>query len=216
MGTLSRYAVVIWGFVNQLPRQLRPGSSSRDSRILGAYVHDDNRFLLMLHHLEIKRWLQELVMYHGAELKGLIQIFPTTGVRGAGMGDLLARVIHNEARFPLDRLRVRFFSAPHQIFAASLHDREGVLTFEVTDFLNMLEMASVFRTVLRPDEQENLHKLLEMGNTGEAQFLWGRFMGALSQEARDMLNAWKIRQWSKPRIDLLYALVENVGFYQSR
>jgi hypothetical protein len=55
-----------------------------------------------------------------------------------------------------------------------------------------------------------------MGNTSEAQFYWGRFLGALNQEARDMLNAWKIRQWSKSRIDLLYELVENVGFYKSR
>jgi hypothetical protein len=238
LGTLSRYAVVVWGFVNQLPRQLRTGSNARtrgpgglqdeldsaarpcvsfrDSHILGAYVHDENRFLLMLHHLEIKPWLQELAIYHGADLKGLIQIFPTTGVRDTGMGDLLCRIIHNEARFPMDRLRVRFFSAPYQVYAAHLYDREGVLTFEVTEFLSMLEMASVFRSVLRLDEQEILYKLLNMGNTGQAQFYWGRFLGSLNQEARDMLNAWKIRQWSKPRINLLYELVENVGFYKSR
>jgi hypothetical protein len=216
MGTLARYAIVVWGFVNQLPKHLRSASSSRDSQILGAYVHDENHFLLVLYHLEIKPWLQELVIYHGADLKGLIQIFPTTGARDAGMGDLLCRVVHHEARFPMDRLRVRFFSTPQQVFAAHLYDREGVLTFEVTEFLSMLEMASVFRSILHPNEQENLRKLLEMGNTTAAQFYWGRFLGSLSQEARDMLDIWRIRQWSKPRINLLYELAENVGFYKSR
>lgn len=216
MGELSRHAVVVWGFVNQLPRQLRTGSGFRDSHILGAYIHDENRFLLMLYHLEVKPWLQELAIYHGADLKGLIQIFPTTGIRDVGMGDLLCRIIHSEARFPKDRLRVRLFSAPHRIFAANLYEREGVLTFEVAEFLSMLEMASVFRSVLGPDEQEILHKLLNMENTNEAQFYWGRFLGSLGQAARDMLNAWKIRQWSKPRINLLYELVEYVEFYQPR
>lgn len=216
VGELSRHAVVVWGFVNQLPKQLRPGSGLRDNQILGAYVHDENRFLLMLYHLGIKSWLQELVIYHGTDLKGLIQIFPTTGAWDTGMGDLLCRIIHSEARFPKDRLRVRLFSAPHRIFSANLYEREGVLTFEVTELLSMLEMASVFRSVLGSDEQETLYQLLNMGNTNEAQFFWGRFLGSLGQEARDMLNAWKIRQWSKPRINLLYELVEYVEFYPSR
>ncbi|MBI2877351.1 MAG: hypothetical protein HYY20_10760 [Candidatus Tectomicrobia bacterium] len=216
VGELSRHAVVVWGSVNQLPRQLRTGSGPRDSQVLGTYVHDENHFLLMLYHLGIKSWLQELAIYHGADLKGLIQFFPTTGSREIGMGDLLCWMIHQEARFPKDRLRVRFFSASHQIFSARFYEREGVLTFEVTEFLNMLEMASVFRSVLGPEEQEILRKLLHMGDTNEAQFYWGRFLGSLGQEGRDMLNAWKVRQWSKPRINLFYELIEYVEFYQLR
>lgn len=213
---LSHHGLVVWGFVNQLPRPLQTGSGFRDRRLWGAYVHDQHRFLVMLYHLEIKPWLQELVIYHGPDLKGLIQIIPTTGVRDATMGDLLCRMIHHEARFPMDRLRVRFFSVAHQVFAANLYDREGILTFEITDFLSLLDMASVFRSILSPDEQESLYKLLNMKYTSEAQFYWGRFLGSLSQEARDLLNAWNIRQWSKPRIHLLYELAEDVGFYPSR
>lgn len=216
MDQLSRHGLVVWGFVSLLPRQLRPGSGFRDSRLWGAYVHDENRFLVMLYHLEMKPWLQDLVIYHGPDLKGLIQIISTTGARDATMGDLLCRMIHHEARFPMDRLRVRFFSAAHQLFTANLYDREGVLTFEITEFLSLLEMASVFRSILSPDEQESLYKLLHMKNASEAQFYWGRFLGSLSQEARDLLNAWNIRQWSKPRIHLLYELTEDVGFYPSR
>lgn len=213
---LSRHAIVVWGFVNQLPKQLRTGLGFRDSHILGTYIHDENHFLLMLYHLGIKPWLQELAIYHGAELKGLIQILPTTGARGAGMGDLLCRIIRHEARFPKDRLRVRFFSTPHKVFAASLYDRDGVLTFEATEFLSLLDMASVFRSVLGPDEQKTLYKLLKMENTNEAQFFWGRFLGSLGREARDLLNAWRIGQWSTPKMDLLYELIEYVEFYPSR
>jgi hypothetical protein len=108
LGSISRCSVVIWGFVNQLPRQFHSGGF-RDSHVLDPYIHDENHFMLMLYQRELKPWLQELVIYNGADLKGFIQIFPTTGASEPSMGDLLCRIIQNEARFPMDRLRVRFF-----------------------------------------------------------------------------------------------------------
>jgi len=130
------------------------------------------------------------------------------------MGELISRIVHGEARFPMDRLWVRFFSDLQQVFRPHLSEREGVLTFEIAAFLSTLEMAAVFRTVLRPDEQKALRELLHMEDTGQAQFYWGRLLGHLSREARDMLSAWGIRQWSKAQINLLYELVEYVAFYQ--
>ncbi len=211
----ARPAVVIWAFVNQLPVQLRDGAGF-NSHLLGLYVHDDRHFLAMLHHRELQPWLQEIALYHGGDLKGLLQVCPSTRGPGHHMGELLCRMIHNEARFPVDRLRIRFFASPHQVFDPQLYERMGVLTFDVAEFLRMLDMAVVFRSLLPPDEQRILHELLKNDDMSEEQFYWGRFLGALNQEARDMLNAWKIRQWSKSRIDLLYELVENVGFYKSR
>jgi hypothetical protein len=183
LGTLSRDAVVIWGFVNQLPRQLH--SDAADAHSLGAYVHDERHFLMMLYYRDLQSWFQELIIYH-------------------------------EARFPQDKLRVRFYAATYQVLDPRTYDREGVLTFEVSEFLRMLDLAVVFRSVLLPDEQKILRKLLSAGDTRETQFYWGRFVGTLSQEAKDMLNAWKIRQWSGPQVDLLYELVEYVGFSQFR
>jgi hypothetical protein len=226
-------SVVIWGFVNRLPRSRgsvgdrlersggdrlersggdRPERNRASGAPLGLYVQDDHHFLLMLSHDSLKPWLQELVLYHGAELKGLLQIFPTTGGRSAPMGDLLARMIHQETRYPPDRLRVRFFSSLEQIFHPRAYDKEGVLTFEVSEFLNTLELATVFRTVLRPDEQKTLYKLLHTADSAQAQFYWGRFLGTLSQEARDMLTAWGIRSWSEYQITLLYELADYVAF----
>jgi hypothetical protein len=206
-------SVVIWGFVNRLPRTRQGSSEFSGSRTLGMWVQDDRHFLLMLPHSELKPWLQGLVLYHGAELKGLLQIFPTTGGRSAPMSDLLPRMIHQETRFPPDRLRIRFFSSLTQIFNPRPYEKEGVLTFEVSEFLNTLELAAVFRTVLRPDEQKTLYKLLHTADTAQAQFYWGRFFGMLSQEARDMLDAWGIRKWSEYQITLLYELVDYVAFY---
>ncbi len=216
LGHISHRSIAIWGMVNQLPRPLQSGRGFSDSRILGAYVHRPDHFLVMMYRQELKPWLQELVLYHGTALKGLIQVLPTTDAgQGLGMADLICRAHHHEGRFALDRLRVRFFSAPHQILAAHERDRRGLLTFEVSDFISLLEMAAVFRTMLRPEAQQVLHELLNLSNAGEEQFYWGRFLGYLSPEARDMLHAWRIRQWPRERVQLLYELVEYVRFYSS-
>jgi hypothetical protein len=212
---LSYHSVVIWGLVNQLPRPLVSGEGFRDCQLYGAYIQDAHHFLLMMHRRDLKPWLQELGLYHGAELKGLIQVLPTTGSgKNIRMDDVLCRAAHQEARFPMDSLRVRFFSAPHQLMAPHERDRQGLLTFDVAEFLSLLEMAAVFRTLLRPELQQTLRDLLNLKDASEALFYWGRFLGYLSLEAKDMLNAWKIRSWPKSRVDLLYELVEYVAFYQ--
>ena len=46
----------------------------------------------------------------------------------------------------------------------------------------------------------------------EKGFYWGRLMGMLSLEARDMLAAWKFKQWPENRVRLLYELVAHVPF----
>ncbi|MBC8450174.1 MAG: hypothetical protein H8D78_20780 [Chloroflexi bacterium] len=215
LGHISRQAIVVWALVNRLPKQLESGAGFSDSRILGVYAHGQNHFLVAMQRQELKPWLQELAIYHGTALKGLIQILPTTGTgRGISMADVLCRAAHHEARFAMDQLRVRFFSAPHQLLAPHTRDRQGMLTFEVSDFLSLLEMAAVFRTLLRPEAQEALYELLNLDDASEEQFYWGRFLGYLSPEAKDMLSAWRIRQWSKDRIQLLYELVGYVAFYQ--
>ncbi len=182
------------------------------TRVLGAYVLDERHFLLMLTQRELRPWLQELVLRYGGELAGLIQVFPTTGARDPGMGDLLAHVIHQEARYPLDRLRVRFFATHAQIFHPNLAEREGVLTFEIADFMNILELTSVFRSILLPDQQQELYRLLHKTEGAETQFLWGRFLGGLRPEARDMLMAFNIRRWPRSQVTLLYRLMDYVGF----
>lgn len=212
LGQLSRESAVIWGFVNRLPGQLSQGF--QDSRVLGTFVQDQNHFLVMLRHRELKPLLQELGLYHGDELKGLAQIFPTVGLSGgASMGDVLCRIIHYEANFPMDRLRVRFYARPYQVLIPHVFDRKGVLTFDLAEFLSVLEMAAVFRTLLQPDEQHMLHELLLIDDSAETQFYWGRLMGLLNNQAKDMLSAWGIRQWSKDRITLLYNLMDYVAYY---
>jgi hypothetical protein len=210
---LSRSALVIWGYVNRLPEPLRPGGRRRDQLTYEPYVHDDQHFLLMLPQRNLRAWLQDLAIYDGPDLKGLLQLFPAGGVRDTGMGDLLCRVVQNDARFPLDTLRIRFFARAQQIFAPALHERQGVLTFGLSEFLNALEMAAVFRVLLGPEEQEQLYQVLTLEQGNEERFYWGRLLAGLSQEARDLLQSWRLRQWSRPQLNLLYELMRYVEFH---
>jgi len=210
---ISNAAIVIWGFVNYIPPQINPDNLFGRTDFYGAYIHDDCHFLMMLHRKKLAEWIRELLIYQGADIKGLIQIFPTVGNSARGnMGDILCRAVHHEARFPMDLLRVRFYSGTHQIFRPKQREEQGVLTFEISEFLNLLEMASVFRTLLNPDAQKNLLELTQLKSAKEEQFYWGRFMGFLSDEAKDMLNSWNIRQWPRIRIQLLYDLLSYVNY----
>jgi hypothetical protein len=216
LGRTSRVSIVVWGFVNRLPRQLASGERFYRDHVLGFHVHGENRFLLMIHRRELKSWLQEIVLRHGSDLKGVIQILPTTGSgRTMGMGDILCRAIHHEALFSMDLLRVRFYSAAHQVLKPHVRDKQGMLNFEVSEFLSMLEMAAVFRTLLMPQEQKMLYELLNLEDASEERFYWGRLLGHLNQKAKDMLSAWRIRQWPKNQVKLLYELVDYVAFYQT-
>lgn len=227
LGRTSIQSIVIWAWVNQLPRQLLSDEGFHPSLpselqqaggnyILGTCICDQHHFLLMMRRYTLKPWLQELLLYHGTELRGLIQILPTTGVSGGiDMADVLGRAVHHEARFAMDQLRVRFFSAPHQLLRPHTRDQRGLLTFEISEFLSLLEMAAVFRTLLRPESQQALYELLNLDDPSEEQFYWGRFLGYLSAETKDMLNAWRIRQWPQEKIQLLYELTDYVAFYQT-
>lgn len=209
----ARQITLVWGYVTQLPRQLRGGAPFPSEMTLQTYIHDAQHFLVVLPQRQLKPWLQELALYNGLDLQGLLQVFPGCGAKSTPMNDLLIRVAHHETRFPPDRLRVRFLAAPHYIYHLHEYDREGVLTFELADFLSTLEMASVFRTLLLPDEQAALRELLKLRDGAEIQFYWGRFLGQINPEVKDMLNAWRIRRWSPAQVDLLYRLSEYVEFY---
>jgi hypothetical protein len=205
----SRISVVVWGLVNQMPQQVRDEEGAISRHLLGSYVHDPNRFLVMMYRRKLKAWLQDVLLYHGAELRGLMQIFPTVGLGGKlNMGEILCYASHYEPRLPPDRLTAQFYSSPFQFLNPRLRDRQGLLTFDLAEFLSLLEMAEVFRAKLYPAEQRQLQELLDLKNPKEEQFYWGRYLGQLNQDAKDMLAAWRIRQWPKTRIKLLYELIE--------
>ena len=215
LGITSKKAIVIWGYVNQLPRYMEAGQGFYADQPLGLYLHDQRRFLLVLYRHDLKSWLQEVVLYHGANLKGLLQVFPTmAAMRTMDMGEALSQIVQREANYSMDRLRVQFYAAPAQIRRFSRRDQKGNLTFEIAEFVRLLEMAEIFRTILYPHEQQDLYKLLHLEDSGEVQFYWGRFLGQISPEARDMLNAWRIRTWPPNQVQLLYELIDYVDFFE--
>jgi hypothetical protein len=206
---ISRKSVIIWAAVNQLPKAWREGNAVTPKYLLGSYVHDQNRFLAMLERRKLKPWLQDFILYHGADLNGLFQIFPPLFVGGQiGMSGVLCFAVHHGPRVPMERMMVQFYSSPFQLLKPRERDRQGLLTYEAAEFLSLLEMAEVFRAKLFPHEQRQLQELLHLNDAKEEQFYWGRFLGQLHQEAKDMLAAWRIRQWPKSRIALLYELID--------
>jgi len=213
LGQKSRHSVVIWAYVNILPKGLKTRTGFYQEHKIDYYINDDHHFLLVMDRRRIKPWLQELILYHGSDLKGLIQIFPTCGKgKRDSMGDVLCKAVHLDARFPMDQLRIRFYSNPFQLFMPRARDEKGILTFEITEFMRWLEMTTVLRSLLRPDEQEMLFKVLDIKDNKEIQFYWGRFLGCLNQEAKEMLAAWNIKQWSKNQVILIRELIDYVVY----
>ncbi|HEX9975318.1 MAG TPA: hypothetical protein VGD14_24915 [bacterium] len=210
----SSRAVVLWGNVNQISRHLR--ESKHSASLFGIFLHDDQHFLIMMHRQYLKQWLQDLVIYSGLSLKGLLQIFPSIGeYRKLHIGDYLTWAIHHEATFLMDQLRVRFYTDPHQVINPKKREQEGLLTYTISDFISMLDMAEVFRAKLYPQQQKELFDLLNLKDPKEEQFYWGRFLGQLPQEAKDMLSAWKVRQWSQTQTEFFYQLISYVILPQS-
>lgn len=214
---ISRHAVILWGFFNQLPVEIiNWKGTSHIERLLGSYIHDASHFLVAMERRELRAWLQDLTVYYGFDLRGILQIFPTTGAgTKTCMGDVLCRAIHRDLYLPMGQLQVRFYSAPYQVLKPRPRDLKGMLTFDLGDFLNLLEMAEVFRALLRPQEQKEFQELLDVEDKRESQFYWGRYLGRLEQRARDMLTAWNMRQWPKYRIRVFYELLDYVQLIQT-
>ncbi len=203
--SLIRKVVVIWGYLLQENTEL-PTSGT-----LGGYILDNRRFIVMLGYRSLKPWLQDLVLQQGTQVTGLLQTFPTMGSGGnIGMGDILCRAVHHEANMPMNRLWVRFYSAPYQLVNPKVRNEEGILSFEVGEFVSLLEMAEVFRAVLKPEQQQMLRELLKLTKEDERAFYWGRFARQTDQRARDMLNSWDIRHWPDNKVKLLYELANYV------
>ena len=192
-------SVLIWGQLSEvppLPENAVP--------LPVHYRHDEQHFLLALPRASLQDWLSDLLLYHGLALRGLLQIVPALPPSsGYTMGDILARLPAFEAMYPADRLRVRFYPVGHIVFNDRTYERADTLTFDAREFLGYLEMASVFRSLLLPEQQQAVFDILKMKNPQELQFHWGRLLNDLSPPARDMLLSWNTRSWSRAQIYLL-------------
>ncbi len=205
------HSVIIWGEVNQIPRPVH--DCFRQKNFWG-FVRDPQHFLAVLPKIKLKFWLQDIMVYHGSEIEGVLVIFPTAGESPRGnMSDVLCTYIFDASRtIPNNRLWVRFYPRPFDFFNANTREKHGLIPLEITEFIHMLEMASIFRSLLRPDIRDILFTLLKIEDFQEEQFYWGRFMAKLTPESKDMLNAWNIRRWPKEHVKLLYDLTIFVPF----
>ncbi len=213
MGNLSRLCMVVWGFLSRIPKTLVQDNGSFISQVRCFHPVDDHHFLMVLRSYNLKIWLSETLLYHGSSLKGLVILFPTIGLNPyLTMGDALCLAIQQDSKFPMDQFRVQFFSNPKQLNMTRKREDQGILTFEASDFLSLLEMATIFRAQLHPDEQNMVREATQLRDQAEKQFYWGRLMNLLSRDAKDLLTAWTCKHWSENRIELLYELINYVPF----
>ncbi len=59
-----QHITLVWGYVTQLPQQLRGGTPFPEGMTLHTYVHDAQHFLTVLPRQQLKPWLQELALYN--------------------------------------------------------------------------------------------------------------------------------------------------------
>jgi len=207
LGPDSRGCLLIWGYVNAIPVGLTQDARPHQARAI--HVRDDSHFLAVVPGSGLASWLKEVLIHEGSDTRGTLTIFPTTGKKQTfTMGDILCRAIQHDSRHPMDRLRIRFFSSPGQLKSPHLRDQQGVLTFEAPEFLGLLEMAGLFKSILRPREREMVKEVSGLVDQNEKTFHWGRLMGALNIQARDLLADWKVKQWPQSRIKLICELAE--------
>jgi hypothetical protein len=124
VGPASRECLLIWGYLNSIPECLKQDRRPHQTRAL--FIKDDARFLAVVPGSVLIPWMKEVVLNSDPDIRGSLTVFPTTGKKDTfTMGDVLCRAIQHDSRFPMDRLRIRFFSKPGQLKAP--HVREQLL-----------------------------------------------------------------------------------------
>lgn len=206
----SQKSVLVWGHVNQIPKTVL---NPPDMLNCHTYLHDERSFLIALTACRLRNWLQDVMIHHSDQLKGVFQIFPPVGItRRGGMGDVLCKHVADSTGMPSNRLWIRFFPKPYDVFNEPKKQKKGLVPLEVDEFMRLLDMASIFRTLLTPKIREILLKILTIDNDQESQFYWGRLTGMLTPESKDMLDSWKIRRWPMHRFKFLYDLTHYVPY----
>ncbi|GAB4495052.1 MAG: hypothetical protein OHK0052_01610 [Anaerolineales bacterium] len=203
---INQYHFVLWGAVNQITEQTLQIKNGV------AYALDEQHFILTAHARSLRPWLEQIALYYGYEWLGYLQISPTVG-KGyrPTMSEILTTIIASDKTYPLDKLRLRFYSRAWH----SLKDDSalaGYQTFDLPGFLQQLEMASLYRAAFMPDEQQAIAQISTVQNAQEAQFLWSRLLGRLSAQQADLINLWRMRSWSQARHELLQSMLDYVVY----
>ena len=212
LGSASQNSLVLWGHLNFLPETLKADSRLDGIPEVRVYLKDENHFLCVLKSYDLKEWLRKLVSSQ-SEIKGSLTIFPTTRKKPTfSMGDILCLAIQHDSRFPMDRLRIRYFSSPGQLKNPYKREKKGLLNFEGLEFLNFLDMAAHFKTLLSPIEQKVVKEVVGIKNEPERRFHWGRLMRELELETRDVLSEWGFKSLKGNELKLLDELTKYVNF----
>lgn len=210
-GVLVKDSIAVWGSVDSMPRDLLHQTGMYLASSMGAYVFDDQRFLLLMPQRKLKHWIEQILIYHPT-MTGHILIFPARANRYINTGDSIARILYNTPDYPTDRLWVKFYSHSFQIFLSDHAKKATLQAYDIATFKGFLETAVVLRSLLLPQAQDALYDWLCLKKPNEERFYWGRFLNQLKPEAIDMLGSWHIQNWPKSYLTMIYHLMKYVEY----
>lgn len=199
-----RYFFCILGRAKHMPwnlQQRSPVPAYKEIIQLGKEY-----FLFMLEKHDVGPWLSELLLEHGEEYQAVLTLFPTTGKSHPSMGDSLRLARHYTARLPLpvSGTSICLYAHSHHILRSPAS--EVALTCSLEQFLQYINMAVLFRGHIYPNEQEELRYIL-LEDRDNLRFHYGRLLSRLQPEAREMLDTWAVRQWTKEQVSHFFSIL---------
>lgn len=200
------YFFVLWGAVNQITEQTLQIQRGK------VYAVDEQHFILTAHARSLRPWLEQIALYYGHEWLGYLQICATVG-KGykPSLSEILTTIIASDKTYPHDKLRLRWYSRPWQVLIED-PALAAYQTFDLPGLLQHFEMASLYRSTFMPDIQQTIAQIGSIKDSQEAQFLWSRLLVQLSTEQADLINLWRMRNWSPARHELLQSTLDYVVY----
>lgn len=168
-------------------------------------------FLFMLERHDLGPWLSELLLEHGEEYQAVLTLFPTTGKTYPSMGDSLRLARHYTARIPLPVSGVSICLYAHSRHILRSPESEVALNSPLEEFLQYINMAVQFRRYIHPGDQEELQYIL-LEDRENLRFHYGRLLSRLQPEAREMLETWAVRQWTKEQVSHFFSMLPFARF----
>lgn len=163
--------------------------------------------LIMCMRSSIQNWLRSLTLKYGSLIKGLLQIFPTMGQGNiVGMGDILSTAKSQSKSLQFNNLWVRFYPEAWQLLDTKRREELGILTFEISDFISLIEKSKIYKEVIPNRFRNDIFELITKQDIDSESYYWGKLKRSLNKKAIDLIDSWKLKNWDKNKVELLYEL----------
>ena len=175
--------------------------------VIGHIDLDYRSGLIMCYRKDIQSWLQDLVLFYGESLKGMLEIFPTMGQGSIiGMGDILSTAKHEASSLSYNKMWIRFYPESWQLLETKKRHDNGILTFSLSEFIAFIEKANVFKEIIPYRFRSDIYDLIVNSNIKSESYYWGKLKRSLNKKSIDLIDSWQLKAWNKEQLEILYEL----------